>query len=87
MLAGECAIQAAQPKGKMNELESGANDAAREARLRRKARRAGLYMQKSRRDGTYQLVHNETGLCVLEDGTHRGFGCTLDEVEHYLGDG
>jgi hypothetical protein len=62
----------------------------RETRLRRKARRQGLELQKSRRRdphaldyGTYQLVDATTGTVVTSSLTS-GYGLTLGEIEREL---
>ena len=62
----------------------------RENRLRRKARRQGLELQKSRRRdphaldyGTYQLVDATTGSVVTSTLT-AGYGLTLGDIEREL---
>jgi hypothetical protein len=68
------------------------NEKNREARLRSKAKRKGLVLQRSRSRlaeslvyGTYHLVDRYTG--NLETyGTQNGFGLNLDDVEIALSD-
>jgi hypothetical protein len=62
----------------------------RENRLRRKARRQGLELQKSRRRdphaldyGTYQLVDATTN-SVVASGLTSGYGLTLGDIEREL---
>ena len=67
-----------------------ADDKVRENRLRRAADRQGLILVKSRRRdpraldyGTFGLVDSRTG-AVVAQGSERGFGLTLDQVEDYV---
>ena len=69
------------------------DDKVRENRLRRKAERQGLILQKSRlRDpqavgyGTYRLVDAATN-SVEVWGSQSGYGLTLDEIEAALNRG
>jgi hypothetical protein len=63
----------------------------RENRLRRMADRQGLVLQRSRRRdpwalgfGTYQLIGKDGRNSVMDGGTDRGYGRSLDEIEGYL---
>lgn len=55
----------------------------REDRLRRRARKQGLFIQKSRRNGTY-MVMNENNWLVAAGDWSNGYGLDLDDVEAYL---
>ena len=62
-----------------------------EVRVRRRAERQGLRLEKSRtRDpraldyGTYRLVDAHTESIVLGSYLRRGYGATLDQCERYL---
>lgn len=66
----------------------------REIRMRRKAARQGLMLQKSRRRdpdaldyGGYQLVDPGTNALVFGELVGRFFGASLDEIEDYLSGG
>ncbi len=66
------------------------SEQAREARLRRVARRGGLKLQKSRSRtpqafgyGTYQLIDPYTSMLVAADWNF-GFGLSLDDIEDEL---
>lgn len=67
--------------------------AAREGRVRARARRQGLVLRKSRsRDpravqhGTYMLLDGSTN-AVVASGLANGYGLDLDEVEAALAEG
>jgi hypothetical protein len=69
----------------------GADDDARERRLRRAAARLGLRLAKSgQRDpahylfGTYMLVDQRSGYRMIWGGGAHGYGLTLDEIEDAL---
>jgi hypothetical protein len=63
-------------------------DAAREARVSRRASRSetGTVVPERARDaGTFQLIHPNGNWLVAGD-TNNGFGWTLDDIESFLDD-
>lgn len=67
------------------------SEKVRENRLRRMAERQGLRLEKSRlRDpraigyGTYQLVDPDGDTIVASGDPSRGYGMSLDQIEHEL---
>ena len=57
---------------------------AEEARVRRRAAKLNLALRKSRRDGTFGLIHPDHNCWVAYGDSNDGFGMTLEEVESAL---